>query len=86
MNQDVHAWAIGGSIADLVALARSNTGKNYGDVLSETYIIETDSGLDGIRHELAKRGLSTHLEISPSGFTFWAPEGTHYKTKSRPAQ
>jgi hypothetical protein len=84
MDQDVHAWSLGNKIEDIVSLARSNTEKNYGDVLSEGYILESDTGIDGLRLELADRGLSTHLEISDAGFVFWAPEGTLYSTKSKP--
>jgi hypothetical protein len=83
MDQDVHAWNIG-KVDDLMALARTNTEKHYGDVLTEGYILESDSGLDGIRFELVDRGLDNHLEISDKGFAFWAPEGTAYRTKSRP--
>ena len=34
--------------------------------------------------KLADRGLYPHLEISDTGFVFWAPEGTRYRTKSKP--
>jgi|SRR5690606_25246387 len=83
-DQDVHVWALGKEIEDIVALARSNTEKHYGDVLAEGYILESETGIDGLRQELAERGLSTHLEISDSGFVFWAPEGTSYRTRSKP--
>src|ERR1044071_3666270 len=33
MDEDVHAWNIG-KVEDLVALARTNTEKHYGDVLA----------------------------------------------------
>ena len=84
MDQDVHVWALGNNVEDIVSLARSNTEKHYGDVLSEGYILESASGIDGLCRELADRGLSTHLEISDAGFVFWAPEGTRYSTKSKP--
>jgi hypothetical protein len=83
-DQDVHVWSLGGSIEDIVALARSNIEKHYGDVITEGYVLKSTSGVEGLRQELAARGLSTHLEISESGLVFWTPEGTHYKTKSRP--
>lgn len=84
MDQDVHVWSLGNQVEDIVALARSNTEKHYGDVLSEGYILESETGMDGLRDELADRGLSAHLEISDAGFVFWAPEGTRYSTKSNP--
>ena len=85
IDQDVHVWNIG-KVEDLVALARANTEKHYGDVLTEGYILKSDSGLDGIRSELIDRGLDDHLEISKEGFAFWAPNGTSYKTKSQPVR
>jgi len=84
VDQDVHAWNIG-KVDDLVAMARANTEKHYGDVLSEGYILKSDSGLDGIRLELVDRGLDANLEVANAGFAFWAPEGTTYRSKSRPA-
>jgi len=83
-DEDVHIWSLGADIADIVGLARANTEKNYGDVLSEGYIIQTEEGLEGVRAELAERGLSIHLELPSSGAVFWAPEGTHYRSKSVP--
>jgi hypothetical protein len=84
VDQDVHVWNIG-KVEDLVAMARTNTEKHYGDVLSEGYILKSDSGLEGIRAELADRGLDAHLEVAKAGFAFWTPEGTNYRNKSRPA-
>ena len=83
MDQDVHAWNIG-KRDDLLTLARTNTEKHYGDVLTETYILRSTSGLVGIRSELLDRGLDDHLEDSKAGFAFWTPAGTSYRTKSRP--
>jgi hypothetical protein len=82
MDQDVHAWSLGSKVDDIVSLAQSNTEKHYGDVVSEGYILKSDTGINGLRHELSDRGLSTHLEISDAGFVFWAPEGSRYSTKS----
>ena len=83
-DEDVHAWSLATRPKDIIDLARANTEKHYGDVLNEGYIIQTDAGLDGMRQELTKRGLSDSLERSEAGFLFWAPEGTHYRTKSHP--
>jgi hypothetical protein len=85
-DQDVHAWFLGNDVEDIVALARSNTEKHYGDVLTEGYVLRTDAGVDGLRRELAERGLPEHLEISDSGFVFWTPEGSRYRTKSKPVK
>lgn len=84
MDQDVHVWSMGPSVKNLFELARSNTEKHYGDVLSEGYILQSNEGLEGLRQQLEEKGLSTHLEISDGEFLFWAPEGTHYRSKSRP--
>jgi hypothetical protein len=83
MDHDVHVWNIG-RVEDLVELARTNTQTHYGDVLAEAYILKSDAGVDGIRTELANRGLDVHLEVSSSGFVFWVPAGTSYGSKSRP--
>jgi hypothetical protein len=85
-DQDVHVWSLGNAVSDLIALARSNTEKHYGDVLADGYIIQTGNGVPGLRQELSERGLTTHLEISDAGFLFWAPEGTRYRSKSRPKE
>ncbi|HEY0686007.1 MAG TPA: hypothetical protein VGD45_26935 [Steroidobacter sp.] len=84
MDQDVHVWSLGGKVGDIVTVARSNTEKHYGDVLLEGYISKSSTGFDGLRQELESRGLSTHLEISDSGLVFWTPEGTRYRSKSKP--
>jgi len=83
-DQDVHIWSFGSEVADLIALARANTEKHYGDVLTEGYIIETDEALEGVRRELEQRGLPPNLETPPSGAVFWAPPGTTYRSKSVP--
>ncbi|SEL51667.1 hypothetical protein SAMN05428989_1825 [Pseudoxanthomonas sp. GM95] len=83
-DQDVHIWSIGDNVDDLVALAKANTEKHYGDVLSEAYVIETDDGLDGLRRALEQRGLAANLELPPSGAVFWAPPGSTYRSKSTP--
>ncbi|WP_139224930.1 hypothetical protein [Dokdonella immobilis] len=83
-DQDVHIWSLGSDVADLVALARENTEKHYGDVLTEGYIIETEEGLEGVRRELEQRGLSTNLEFPPSGAVFWVPPNTTYRSRSVP--
>ncbi len=85
-DEDVHIWSIDASTRDLVKLAKENTIKHYGDVLSEGYVIETEDGLVGIRRELVSRGLSDHLELPPSGAAFWTPAGTRYRSKSVPQQ
>ena len=84
-DEDVHLWSIEAP-EDLVELAVENTNKHYGDVIDEAFILETEGGIEGLRKELKKQGLSTHLEISPKGPLFWAPPGTSYKPKSSPAQ
>lgn len=83
-DQDVHVWSVGSNQEDIVALARANTEKHYGDVLTEGYIIETVDGIEGVRRELRERGLSDHLEVSKTGMLFWAPEGTDYRSRSDP--
>lgn len=83
-DQDVHVWSLGSDIEDFVTLAKTNTEKHYEDVLREAYVVETHEGLEGVRRELAKRGLAPNLETPASGAVFWAPAGSSYRTKSAP--
>ncbi len=83
-DQDVHIWSLGADVEDIVSLAKANTEKHYGDVLRECYVIETLEGLEGVRRELVKQGLSPNLEAPASGAVFWAPSGSRYRTKSAP--
>ena len=83
-DQDVHIWKIGVNAEDLEKLARTNTEKHYGDVLTEAYVVHSADGLEGLRLELAERGLAGQLEEPRSGAVFWAPVGTRYRTKSQP--
>jgi hypothetical protein len=69
-------------VNDIVNLAKENTLKHYGDVLSEEYVIETNDGIEGVRRELSHRGLDVRLEFLPSGAMFWSPGETKYRTKS----
>lgn len=84
MDEDVHVWSIGAAHLDVVELAQSDTQKTYGDVLRTCRVFQTSGGVDGLRIALVKHGLSPHLVIGDSGFVFWAPEGTRYRTKSSP--
>lgn len=83
-DQDVHIWSLSPKIKNIVDLALSSTEKHYGDVLSECYIFEASNGLQGVRSELIKYGIPEHLESTPEGCVFWAPEGSHYSRTSIP--
>jgi hypothetical protein len=86
IDHDVHVWNIGPMPAErLVALARSNTAKNYGDVLGRTIVVKSSDGFDGLKAELSRYGLPANLEISKSGsFAFWTQEAGLYETRSTP--
>lgn len=83
-DQDVHIWSFASATKDVVDLAIDSTNEHYGDVLTEGHVIETNDGVEGIRRELAERGLDAHLEITPSGAVFWSPAGTSYRTQTVP--
>lgn len=87
LDQDVHPYLIAPvqelSI-DPVDLAFSNTEKHYGDVIVRSIVLQTEAGVEDLRHDLAAAGLDPNLNVSPSGFLFWTPEGTNYSTKSAP--
>ena len=86
IDHDVHVWSIGPMTAEkLEELARTNTAKNYADVLGETIVVKSASGFDGLREQLKKNGLSPNLEIPKSGaFAFWVQEAGVYKSRSTP--
>jgi len=83
-DEDVHLWSIEAE-GDLVELAIETTNRHYGDVIDEAFIIESEDGVEGLRRELKKQGLSDNLQISPKGPLFWSPPGSNYSPKSAPA-
>lgn len=83
-DQDVHTWSMRVAQDELVELARQNTEKHYGDVLAEGYVVDSVEGIEGVRRGLLERGLSDHLQIGPNGLLFWTPEGSNYRTQSKP--
>lgn len=84
-DQDVHVWELDGStVGELVEIAIGNTEENYGDVLAEGYVLESETGLDGLREQLVDRGLPPHLNETGFGAVFWTAPDTVYRTKSRP--
>lgn len=84
VDQDVHVWPLGTLDLDVVALAHESTEKHYGDVLAQAHVIESDTGLDGLRGGLAAHGLGDSLAVSADGYCFWVPEGSDYRTRSMP--
>ncbi|MGO4382168.1 hypothetical protein [Pseudoduganella sp. RAF53_2] len=84
-DEDVHLWSIAAE-GDLVELAVESTNKHYGDVIDRAFVIESQDGVEGLRRELKKQGLSDHLEISPKGPMFWAPPDSDYSPKSAPTE
>jgi hypothetical protein len=85
-DQDVHAWSLGEVPDDIVDLAVDSTNENYGDVIAEAFILESNHGTEGLKKALRARGLSDQLEVSRSGVVFWTPAGAHYSAKSTPNQ
>lgn len=84
LDQDVHIWSLGSDVADIEAVAKANTMKHYGDLLTEGYVIKTGDGVAGVRRALHDRGLDEHLELPEAGGLFWAPSGSRYRSKSTP--
>ncbi|MBB3119043.1 hypothetical protein [Pseudoduganella violacea] len=83
-DQDVHAWAIQEVPDDIIDLAVDSTNEEYGDVIAQAFILETNKGIAGLQRELRQRGLSEHLEIARTGMPYWTPEGSSYSAKSSP--
>ncbi|MDH5452383.1 MAG: hypothetical protein OEX14_03425 [Paracoccaceae bacterium] len=87
IDKDVHVFKInhdGKSPEDLIKIARLNTLKHYGEVVSDELILNTEDGVAGLRIEMAAIGLDAHLNESGDGFVFWSPDGTKYSSKSKP--
>src|SRR5713101_8846758 len=85
IDEDVHVWSIGTNLpTDPVEFAVNNTEKHYGDVLGKRVIVGSSDGFDALKTKLEGHGLSPHLEIDKGGFAFWAPAGTHYRTRTTP--
>lgn len=89
LDKDVHIYSIGQvTEKSLEDLAEANTQKHYGDVILEKIKLVSIGGLDGLKLQMTKRGLSQEFEIKTDGsFAFWSPEplGT-YKTRSEPVK
>ena len=84
IDQDVHVHSLGASGETAVEKVIASTERSYGDVIARKYIIRSHNGIDGIKAELKKLNITQALEISNSGFAFWVPENTQYRTKSQP--
>lgn len=84
IDQDVHVYSLGETNAAIEEKAIASTERSYGDVIAKKYIIRSRTGMEGLKAELKKHNLSQNLEISKSGFAFWVPENTEYRSKTQP--
>lgn len=84
MDQDVHVYSLGVSKGSIESLVVESTERTYGDVIAKKYVIRSKKGIEGLKEELKNVGLNQSLEVSKSGFAFWVPENTKYRSKSQP--
>ena len=82
LDQDVHVWSLGESVADIVELATTHSQLHYADSLRACRVFQASGGIDGLRIALLKHGMSPHLEIDAAGFVVWTPEGAPYRIQA----
>jgi len=70
--------------SERVEIARQLTRKRYGDIVYREVLLNSETGIEGIKEKLEENGLVAHLNVSQKGFFFWAPPNTRYTTKTRP--
>jgi hypothetical protein len=83
-DQDVHVYSLGLPSETIENLVIESTERTYGDVISKKYVLRSRTGIEGLKDELKNVSLNQSLEVSKSGFAFWVPENTQYRSKSQP--
>jgi hypothetical protein len=84
IDQDVHVYSLGEANVSIEEKAIASTERSYGDIIAKKYIIRSKTGMEGLKVELKKHNLFQNLEISKSGFSFWVPENSQYRSKTQP--
>ena len=84
IDEDVHVHALGSPTESIESHVIESTERTYGDVIARKYVLRSKTGIEGLRAELKNVNLNQDLEVSKSGFAFWVPENTKYKSKSQP--
>ena len=84
IDEDVHVHSLGSPTESIESRVIESTERTYGDVIARKYVLRSKTGIEGLRAELKNVNLNQDLEVSKSGFAFWVPENTKYKSKSQP--
>jgi hypothetical protein len=86
IDHNIHTHQVDGKPDDLLALARQNNRKHYGDVLKAEYSIKFADCHDQVevRGEFERVGIDPRLEVAAGQFAFWKPDDARYSTKSEP--
>ena|SRR5690349_1905440 len=86
LDHDIHTYEWSSSPLGIIAFARRNNEKHFGDVTASEFEFhfadctnkaETDATLVGA-------GLAPRLEIAAGRFAFWKPDDAKYRTQSTP--
>ena len=69
-----------------MALARSNSLENYGDVIASQHVLELPdcTAPAEVARAFARIGLAPRLEVAAGRFAFWKPDDGECRSQSRP--
>jgi len=92
IDHDIHTHRVDtrrveGNEQELLALARENNRKHYGDVIKAEYSLNFADCCNRaeVNAEFQRAGLEAHLEVADERFAFWKPDEARYSTKSNPS-
>jgi len=88
IDADIHPYFLGTNAPPngWITLAKQNTQKNYGDVISRLIEIQVPAGLstNQIRSLFTKHGLPPRFDLVPVGYLLWLPDERKYRSQTKP--
>lgn len=88
IDADIHPQRLGTNAPPdgWITLAKENTKKNYGDVISRLVEIQVPSGLstNEIKALFVKHGLTSRFDWVPAGYLLWLPDERKYRSQTEP--
>ena len=89
IDHDIHIYSLGNNgnePAFSQKQATTHVAKHYAEILKKQYVIKfkNPSDVNEVSQALKSNGLQGTLEVAPSGFAFYNPDGKMYKTQSEP--
>jgi hypothetical protein len=86
IDHDIHTYRIGTDDPEYENVARVNTLKHYGDVISKMQSFEFADCTVGEREYKAFKdaGFSPTFDVEGKRFIFWNPDSRTYRTISKP--